>query len=64
MYMSDGVSFSKIYFCLSNAIAPLFLNQFLKVRCDLESPEEILHIGNGLIFMAFVVEKSSIFDEI
>ena len=59
----DGVSFSKIYFCLSNAIAPMFLNQFLKVRCVLKFSEKVLRDGIGLITFGFVVKKLSIFGE-
>ena len=59
----DGVSFSKIYFCLSNAIAPMFLNRFLKVRCVLKSSEKVLRESIGLNPIGFVVIKLSIFDE-
>ena len=63
MHDKDGASFSKIYFCLSNAIAPMFLNRFLKVRCVLKSSEKVLQDGIGLITISIVVNKLSIFDE-
>ena len=59
----DGASFSKIYFCLSNAIAPMFLNRFLKVKCVLKSSEKVLPNSISLIPIGFVVIELSIFDE-
>ena len=54
----DGVSFSKIYFCFSNAIAPMFLNRFLKVNS-----KKVLRDSIDLIPIGFVLIKLSIFDE-